>query len=553
MDSSGKKVVYYLLITITALYILYVLIHFAVLMFPRQTEGYQQPLESSRVQRGSLYDRNGVLLAAEVPYYSCALMLQETDSVDEVLTDLSQLIDVPYEELKEQTEGKTSYAMLKRRLTEAERTIISQHIDRGQLPGITLEKRYGRVYPYDNHASQVIGFTNIDNIGMTGIEYQFDRLLSPLPDPAQAKTIGSDLFLTLDHRIQYTVDAQMEKLVEEHRPDSAVTIVADANTGEILANSSYPWFDLNDYNLSTAGEQQNRSVSSRYEPGSVFKIFSLAAVLEADEAPTDELFLCDGSYTFMMKNGKSTTVNCLSAHGEVGPEEMLKYSCNGAIAYYALETSTDNFYQQLQEFGFNRKTGIQLPAEVNGSLKDPSLWSGRSKPTIAFGQEIAVTAVQLVQAATALTNEGTMLQPRILHAVRSQGEEELTYHTGEVYQDVLSAEVAREVVEMMKAAVEPGGTASRAHRDHLEISAKTGTAQILDLDTNSYSDERVLASTLAIVPTDEPRYIIYTAADNPQSEVRYGSAVAAPLIKQVIDDLVSMGLLTTSHSTVITE
>jgi cell division protein FtsI (penicillin-binding protein 3) len=551
MDSSEKKLAHYLLIAATFVFALYVIIRFAFLMIPGEAEGYEQPLGNTQVRRGTIYDRTGAVLAVEVPYYSCALMIEETDDVQSLLRTLSTIIGTPLEQLQAAVEGKNRYALLKRRLSQTEKEIIERGIEDRTLSGLVIEKRHGRVYPHTYHASSVIGFTNIDNEGMAGVEYQFDRLLSPLPDPQRRPTAGSDIYLTIDHRIQFSADEHLAAMAQEHMVDSAVMIVADAHTGELLAHSSYPWFDLNAYNVSTPDQQRNRIISDMYEPGSVFKIFSLASVLRAGQADTEQLFLCDGSYTFTMPNGNSTTINCLTPHGEVGPEEMLKYSCNGAISYYALETADDAFHQGLADLGFGKPTGIQLPGESSGVLRPPELWSGRSKPTISFGQEIAVTPIQIIQAATALANGGQMLKPRIIAATADPYTGEKVYTDTQLIGEVLPEEIADDVLRMTHAASLPGGTATRVRREGIETGAKTGTSQVLDLETNSYSSDHVIASTIAFFPLDNPRYIVYVSADNPKSTSRYGSSVAAPVIKNLTDDLISMGLLTSDDSRVL--
>ncbi len=550
MDTSGKKLFYYLLITLTAVFVIVIMIRYVSIMLPRDTVAYSDPLLSSRVQRGTIYDRNGTILAYETPYYACAILLRDVQSVDDTVTHLSKIIDMSSDQIRRAIGDKTTYAMIKKRLSDAEYTMLKYAVQQGTLEGVTIEKRYGRIYPQQAHGAHIIGFTDIDNIGLSGIEYMYDRLLSPLPDTEHEITLGHDIYLTLDHRIQFAADNRNARLVEEHSPESSMIIIMDARSGEILAYSSYPWFDLNTYNTSSATQRMNRPVTMMYEPGSVFKIFSLASILAIGDAQTDKLFYCDGSYTFTMDNGGSSTINCLSAHGEVGPEEILTYSCNGAISFYALQTESTLFLQYLLDFGFSRKTHIDLPGEVSGLLQPPSNWSGRSKPTISFGQEIGVTAMQLVTAATVFTNEGTLLKPQIIKAIHDQETGQMTYTERQEIRKVISEDLADEMLDMMVSATEPGGTAIHAGREGVTVSAKTGTAQILDIETKSYSEDHVLASTLAIFPAEDPQYIIYVAADDPQGEPSYGSAVAAPSVQLLIDDLLSMGLLESASSDV---
>ncbi len=548
MVTSEKKLFYYLLITLTACFMVILIVRYVMIMFPHKEAAYHESLAISRVQRGTIYDRNGTILAYEAPYYSCAVLLKDVGSLDDTIIHLSRILDSTVSEIQEALAGKSTYAMIKKHLSDAEYTTLREAVRSGDLPGVTIEKRYGRIYPQGSHGAHVIGFTDIDNVGLTGIEYSFDTLLSPLHDPSKEITQGNDIYLTIDHRIQFDVDNRCRELTEEHHPDSAVILVMDAKTGELLAYTSYPRFDLNDYNLSTAEERLNRPISMMYEPGSVFKIFSLASILDIGDANTDKLFLCDGSYTFTMDNGKSATINCLKPHGEVGPKEILKYSCNGGISYYALQTDSNKFYKHICDFGFNQKTAIDLPGEISGMLQTPANWSGRSKPTISFGQEIGVTALQMTTAATVFTHDGYLLKPRIVRAIYDPGTKKLTYTEPSTVRKVISKKTAHDILTMMVSVTEPGGTAIHAKHTGVTVSAKTGTAQILDLDTNTYSADHVLASSIAILPTEDPQYIIYVAADNPTGGEYYGSAVAAPTIEKITEDLISLGLLDSSSS-----
>lgn len=548
MDSSGKDLFYYMLIVLTLVVAIIITARFAFIMGSGPASIPHQPLVSSRVQRGTIYDRNGVVLAYERSYRSLAVHLRDVTSPEQLAGDISELTDLSADEILSRIEGKSTYALVKKELTDTEYEVLSSALEQGMLKGVVLEKRYGRLYPQGEHGAHLIGFTNIDNVGLEGVEYTYDRLLSPLPLPGEDVTYGKDLYLSIDSRIQYSSDLHLRQLVSEHLPDSAMILVMDGKSGELLAYSSWPTYDLNDYSSSTDTMRLDRPVAMMYEPGSVFKIFSLASILDIGEANTDKIFLCDGSYTFTMDNGQSTTIGCLSPHGEVGPTEVLKYSCNGAISSYALQTDSNQFYQALLRFGFDSPTGIDLPGEISGLLQPPELWSGRSKPTIAFGQEIGTTAIQLTAAATVFTNSGRLLEPRIISRIYdpATGLSQQT-STREVRQ-VISSDTAASVLQMMASGTETGGTATRAAREGVQVSAKTGTAQILDIESNSYSDDHVLASTIALLPTNDPEYIIYVAADNPKGGKYYGSSVAAPAISRIISDLVAMGLLESDES-----
>ncbi len=553
MGTSGKKPIVPLFILLTMILLLILVWRLGQLTISRDMKsspltGYTAPQIASRVERGTIYDRNGTILALEIPYYTCAVMLKSVESLEKTAENLSPILFMTKSEILQKMEGKTTYAMIKQRVSRDERESLQAKISGGLLPGVIIEKRYGRFYPQEYHASQLIGFTGIDNVGLEGLEYYFNDILSPLPQPNETVTTGNDIYLTIDMRIQFFTDRQVEKIAEEHDPDSISALVMNSDTGEILAWTSYPWYDINRYSLTAPEERLNRPAVSMYEPGSVFKIYSLAAILDLEEAQTDENFICDGSYTFTMPNGKQSVISCVAAHGEVGPREILKYSCNGAIAHYALQTDADNFYRKLLDFGFSSSFSLPVPGETAGFLAAPENWSGRTLPTIAFGQEIGVSALQMAAAATPFDNGGMLLKPSVISRIAAPDGKILESFRRKEIRQVISADTAKAVLEMMTAATEQGGTAVQAQAEDVATAAKTGTAQILDPGTRTYSANHVLASCIALLPAADPEYIIYIAVDNPKSGQLYGSTVAAPAVGQIAEDLVSAGLAASSRT-----
>lgn len=551
MVASSKKRLLLLIVLPAALLLLFLAVRIAVLTLSPENSAsaaYSTPDIAERVQRGTIYDRNGMILATEIPTVSLALMLKSIDSREETAASLSPLIFMTASEILAQMEGKSTYALIKERLSREEESAIEAEISEGKLPGVKIEKRYIRLYPQTYHAAQLIGFTGLDGEGLEGIEYYFNEMLSPYPRPNETVTFGDDLYLTLDMRIQFFTDRQVKNIAEDHNPDAAIALVMDADSGELLAWSSYPWYDLNEYRTSNAAERLNRPAASMYEPGSVFKIYTLASILEIGEADTDEHFFCDGSYTFTMDNGKEAVIHCVSPHGDVGPREILKYSCNGAIAHYALQTDPEAFYEKLKEFNFSFPYSLPIPGEIGGLLSSPETWSGRSLPTISFGQEVGATALQMINASTVFSNKGNLVNPALIQKIVSETGEITYQFSREIIRRVISEENADNMLSMMVSATEPGGTAIYAQAEDLETAAKTGTAQILNPATGGYSEDHVLASCIALIPAQNPEYIIYIAVDNPKSGQYYGSGVAAPYIGMIAEDLKSSGLVSSSLS-----
>jgi cell division protein FtsI (penicillin-binding protein 3) len=223
----------------------------------------------------------------------------------------------------------------------------------------------------------------------------------------------------------------------------------------------------------------------------------------------------------------------------VNAQEILQYSCNAGAAYASDQIGKENFYRAITDLGFGSPVHLPLPGESAGLLKPPERWSGRTKPTIAIGQEISVSAMQMVAAATALTNEGTLLQPHIVKKIVSPSGKLIETNTREPVKELLRPETARAILLMMESATGEGGTARRADLEHVSISAKTGTAQKFDPATGTYSDEAYIASCMGIFPTEDPRLITYVVINRPRGTEYYGGRIAAPLVKKLGDRLVS--------------
>jgi cell division protein FtsI (penicillin-binding protein 3) len=323
-----------------------------------------------------------------------------------------------------------------------------------------------------------------------------------------------------------------------NQADSALVLVMEAGSGEILAYAAVPDFDPNEFNRFERSALRNLPLTQAYEPGSVFKIFSIASFLQLGGIRPEDRFTCNGLYEKHLADGDTIRIRDMSAHGSVNAGLILKYSCNVGAAYASESVQRDDFYRMLQAFGFGRPTGLPLPGESAGILAAPARWSLRTKATIAFGQEISVSAVQVLQAATALANGGLLLAPRLVTKILSPSGELVKEFGRQPVREVISPQVAREVLKMMAGATEESGTARRGRVEGVRISAKTGTAQVRDPATGTYSDSNFVASYLGIFPTEEPRVIVYVVLHNPKGPAYYGSQIAAPVFRGVAEDLI---------------
>ncbi len=511
---------------------------------------YQDPVVSKRVVRGTIYDRNGRILSIETASYNIYFRLSQIKDLEATARLISPFLSMSVQEITEKASHYKSYAFISGGIGEREAKEIKELVQReGMANAVEIEKQYGRSYPASFHASQTIGFVNGENQGLEGIEYSQNDKLFPTPSLGTTDpTYGEDVTLTLDIDVQYLLDLEMQRIALEHLPDYAMGIVMDAKSGDLLAISSYPWYDTNSFSTSSEESRINHAVNYLFEPGSVFKVFSLCALMEIGQADFSTPFQCDGSFTF-----DGITISCHEKHGTVTPKEMIAKSCNGAIANWALQTDSNLFYELLCKLGCNSFYDIGLPSKSQARLADISKWSLRSKPTISFGQEVLVSALHLATSATTLANGGTLLRPHLIlrNSESLDGREpgKVTYERKiEQGGNLFSDEIAKNVLQYMHAATQRGGTATLASVEGINVSAKTGTAQLYNPETKSYRDGGNLASTLALVPTENPRFIIYIAAGNPKGNTIWGANIAAPAVGKVIEGLASQGKITLSHS-----
>jgi cell division protein FtsI (penicillin-binding protein 3) len=270
----------------------------------------------------------------------------------------------------------------------------------------------------------------------------------------------------------------------------------------------------------------------------VFKVFSLAALLDSGVINNNATFVCNGKYERVTNRGERIQINCLAPHGRVGPREIIINSCNVGIAQAAEQLRGDAFYELLRDFGFGSRTGAGVPGETAGFLRQADRWSARSKPTIAMGQEIAVSAMQMIQAATAVANDGVLIPPRIVSRIVSADGKTVTEWKGGEAKRILKPETAREMRSYMVDVTSSIGTGWRAAVEDLSLAVKTGTAQVIDPVTRAYSDTDFIASCIALLPAESPSLVLYLAIIKPRGEI-LGGRIAAPAIREASESLIN--------------
>ncbi|MCF7929323.1 MAG: transpeptidase family protein [Spirochaetales bacterium] len=490
--------------------------------------------------RGPILDRNGRILAIQTKLSSVTAWTPNIIDPEETAERLAGLLEIEQNEIENKIRESNGFLYIKRKVSPTTSRRIRELMDKGKLPGIYLEPEYGRNYPEKRLASHLIGYVGIDNNGLEGIEYTYNDILAPEPDPRnQSIQYGNQVMLTVDVNTQFSVENLAREAAEEEKAESVMLLVMDTQNGDVLSYVSIPDFDPNTFNQYSNSARRNLPISFGYEPGSVFKIFTVGSILDAGKITENSTFSCPGYYE-QFTAGEPIRINCLGVHGIVDAEHIIMYSCNAGAAYASRRIEKETFYNKLSSFGFGFKTGLPLNGESSGNLRDPVNWSARSKPTIAIGQEVLVTAMQVARAATAIANEGTIIEPHIVkQIIRSDGtviRENTRTEAGRAF----SPETAEKILRYMNSATGENGTARRAQVDGIPISAKTGTSQIFDRKQGTYSADRHIASCLAVFPTDKPRYLVYAVIVNPQGDSYYGGRIAAPLVGKVINEMARM-------------
>ena len=500
----------------------------------------QTKIYSHITERGSIVDRNGKPLAVQTNFYNVGVSPKQISNKKQFAKDVSQVLQIPESKINSKIDlnSEKNYVSLKRKISEDDYRILKDITDDNQYSFVRYDKIPGRIYPEKSLASQLIGYMGNDGIGLSGIEYSMQSVLQPIPDDELNFQHGKNVFLTIDANLQYKLEKLSHEAMEKTQCESFMLIACEAKTGEILSYISLPSSDLNNYSDSKIQETIDRPAISAFEPGSVFKIFTVASIYDHGILKSGDTFLCDGVYEKKTKGGETIRIKCLEHHGRLTAREALKYSCNDVIGQISDKISDEQFIQDLKNFGFGSKTGIELPGETSGLLKEAgsSRWSGRTKPTIAIGQEIGVSALQMVQAATALANDGYPVQLSVIKKITNKDGSIESEHIPQKKERILKKSTADYILSCMETTATTG-TGSRANIKDITIGVKTGTAQMADQKSGGYSDTDFLSNCMAIFPIDNPQVILYIVIQKAQGEYLAGRIVA-PLIKDTADEII---------------
>ncbi|MDR0589753.1 MAG: transpeptidase family protein [Spirochaetaceae bacterium] len=536
-----KRFLFFACLFVLAL--LMVLVRYAILMIGRP-ELDTLPSQRSPVERGPILDRNGRILAMETRLGNISVWRPGIDDVELLSEELAPILQMSAGEIRERIYYSSSdFIYLKKQVGQSTIQAIETAKTGGNLRGVNIENIAGRIYPEQELAGQLIGFVGDDNQGLAGVEYAFETELTRI-DPEQTgeesgrnNRTGNQVILTIDITVQHILEEIASRTLEEHQAEAVMFLAMDPRSGDVLGSASLPGFNPNNIKDSDENTRMDRPAIWAYEPGSVFKIFSLSALMDSGAINDDTVFVCNGQYERTTNLGEQITINCLAAHGPVTAREIIIYSCNAGAAYASDRLGGGSFNNLIRNFGFVSRTGAGNPGETVGFLQPVDRWSERSKPTIAMGQEIAVSALQMLQAATAVANDGILVPPRIISQIVSgDGKKSEPYSAGSPRR-VLRAETARNMRQYMVDVTSNIGTGWRASIEDLSLAVKTGTAQIIDPLTGAYSDKEFIASCLAMIPAESPSLILYMVIIKPLGISYLGGRIATPPVREAAEAL----------------
>ncbi len=492
------------------------------------------------VERGPILDRNGRVLAITIERDSVTAWAPTVTDPSGSAALLADILDLNAHEVRRLFDSD-GFVYVKRHIAPDRSAAIRAARERGELRGIGLQAEQARFYPEGKLAAHVLGFVGVDNVGLEGIENTFNHVLAPdTIAPGGTEVFGNQVFLTLDVNVQHGMEQLAADARAEHDADAVYIVVAAADSGEILAYAAQPSFDPNAYAEVPKERWRNAIATMPYEPGSVFKIFTMASLLQSGAITPSMTFPSPGYYRRRLPGGGTIRIGDLGVYGDLDAENILRYSSNAGTAHASDRIDADTFHHMLRTFGFGASTGSPFPGESPGILRDPAEWSLRTKPTLAIGQEISVTALQVMQGASAFANGGVMLRPLLVREVVAADGTVVKPFAPDPVRRVVDPEVAGRVLAMMET-VATKGTGRLAQLKGYRIATKTGTAQVFDPVSGAYSDEHLIASILGILPAGDPRFLAYVVIQHPKGAQRYGGLIAAPLLKKVA------GFLTTYY------
>ncbi len=487
-------------------------------------------------RRGDIVDLNNKILAANDELYSISanpmLLKDDPKKLKVVTRELSRILSISERTLNEKLTSKKSFVWVKRQVSQQ----VHSQIQKANLTGVATNKEFKRIYPNEKLASHILGFCDVDNVGIEGIEKSMNEFLTfdnKNDFNNKAKTYnGYNVQLTIDANIQAMAEYTLEKHARKVNAESGCLILLDGRSGRIEALASYPNYNPNNYSDYTQSDFRNNAIFYQYEPGSVFKIFSMASFIVNGGVDFDTVYRCTGAYY----NGKDI-VKCNGKHGDIQLSGIFKYSCNVGTLQAAETISKKEFYYSLKAFGFGESTGVELPGEQIGLFRNWERWSNRSMLAIPIGQEMSSNALQVAQAATTFINDGAMMRSHIVDKIYDNNGNIIKKNSPKAIRQVIPKGYSKEIITAMSESTDRGGTVSSLKVDGIKFASKSGTAQMFDFEAKKYSNTDVSSSVLAMFPYEAPRYVVYTVLHQPRGKSNWGGIICSYLLNDFIGSL----------------
>ncbi len=490
---------------------------------------FQNPLalsygQRNNIRRGMILDRSGHVLAVSRDMVSVAVRPAEITNKRNTARLLAKHLDIPEDTVLEALYSDKKFIFLKRKLHYEDISRLAAL----KLSGVIFEKEAHRYYPNGKLASSLIGFTGMDNSGLAGVEYQFNDTLTK---DSQHSLTGNNVYLTINSFIQHKLETNLQEMMERTEAKGAMGIIMDIHNGDILGMASLPAFDPNNpENAST----NNRTVSDIFEPGSTFKMFSLASLMNENLFRENKKYYCKGYFEY-----RNQKVRCTGVHGEQSMKDIIKNSCNSGMIQATWQMPIGRFYENIRYFGFGSGTDIDLPGEARGYIPHPKKWDMYLKMTIPIGQGIGVTGIQLVTAASAIANGGHLLKPNILEKMETSDGILISEKKTHIRLNVTDPQKTRKVLGYLNYVVTEGtGQLANLNLPGITVCGKTGTAMVAD--KSKYLEGKYNASFLGFFPCEKPEVTIFIMIEQPASGNYYGSTVAAPVFRQVLLDTIPL-------------
>lgn len=522
--------------------------------YAKKAKEVQQRERAIKAERGKIYDRNGVLIAANKPVSTISVIHNQIKDKETVIRNLSILLDIDEDKIRKRVEKKSSREKIKSNVEKN----ISDQIRKLNMAGVMVDEDYKRYYPYGSLASKVIGFAGGDNQGILGLEAKYDSVLAGQDGSILTSTnargieiegavenriepvAGNDLYCSLDVNLQKFAQQEASKVMKAKKAKNVRIIMMNPQDGQIYAMVNLPEFDLNDPYKTDSNKQmsekdtqeylnqkwRNHCVSDTYEPGSTFKVITATSALEAGVVKLNDTFQCPG---YKVVEDRRIRCHKTTGHGTETFVQGVQNSCNPVFMEVGARLGTDRLFQYMQRLGVLDKTGIDLPGEAATIMHQKKNVGAVELATMTFGQSFQLTPLRLLASVSAVINGGRLVTPHVGVCLENTQEAYVKKLKYTEKTKVLNRQTSETMKEIL-ASVVSEGSGKKAAVSGYDVGAKTGTSEKLPRSSNKY-----IASTLGFAPAKDPVVLAIVLIDEPEG-IYYGGQIAAPVISRLLDN-----------------